>query len=317
MPQWTKHRLIPATMLGLFLAAGWLSGCCTPETQHVRVAYYSKYQKPQAGPTADETAIIQRVCLYGEPTHGQGWAHGPTVEIIRPGYVLENSVADKIPLWVCEHLGPENLNGGLTRPDPEPFAPDPKLAPGKRAELGDYRGSHYDRGHQAPSADESKDKQRQRDTFYLSNMVPQNGPFNQHAWKNLEDLVRNWAQARGEAYVITGPMIYDPKEDEAQTATGLLNYKTIGDHVTIPTHLYKIVVLRDKGGQWRSLAFVMENKTWPATVNYRDFLKSIHWIEERTGLNFMPGLDLPSNQALRQQLEFTAPTEVWPPTGPE
>ena len=106
------------------------------------------------------------------------------------------------------------------------------LPAGSRAELKDYKHSGYDRGHQAPSGDETKKQSLQNDTYFLSNMVPQIGQFNQHAWEGLEEMVRGWAIARGEAYVITGPMFYDPKEDDPHTATAHFTIKAIGkDHV--------------------------------------------------------------------------------------
>ena len=291
---------------------------CRTTTEQVRIAYFTRFQKAEAGHTPQEEAILKRLCLFGEPQHASGWPHGPTEEIVREGYVLEHSLADKIPLWVCEHLGNEDLGGSLKRPDPEPFKPDPKLPPGSRAELKDYKHSGYDRGHQAPSGDETKNQSRQDATYFLSNMVPQIGQFNQHAWEQLEETVRAWAASRGGAHVITGPMFYDPKEDDPHTATGHFTIKAIGkDHVAVPTHLYKIVVLRGKGGQWRSIAFVMKNQKYPKNVDYKDFIQSIRWIEDRTGINFMPGLDKPENAALHQQLERKVPTEVWPADGPE
>ena len=247
-----------------------------------------------------------------------GWPQGPTAEIVRNGYVLEHSSVDKVPRWVCEHLDPEGLGGPLRRPASEPFRPDPELKPDSRAELKDYKGSGYNRGHQAPSRNETRVQTRQDDTYFLSNVAPQVGQFNQQSWAMLESMVRTWAVNRGEAWVITGPLFYDPKEDDPGTATGHFTIKSIGkDHVSVPTHLYKIIALRGRSGQWRSIAFVMPNKTYPKGVNYNDFIRPIRWIEDRSGINFMPELDKPENALLHQQLEREAPAEIWPETGPE
>ena len=312
-----RRTLLPATLLAIPLGLLLLVGCSTT-TEQVRIAHFTRFQKPEAGHTPQAEATLKRLCLFGEPQHTPGWPHGPTEEIIRDGYALENSLADKIPLWVCEHLGEEDLGGPLKRPQPEPFGPDPKLPVGSRAELKDYRHSGYDRGHQAPSGDETKNQSLQNDTYFLSNMVPQVGQFNQHAWEHVEEMVRGWAANRGGAFVITGPLFYDPKEDDPHTATGHFTIKAIGkDHVAVPTHLYKIVVVRGKSGQWRSIAFVMKNQKYPKTVDYKEFIRSIRWIEDRSGINFMPELDTPENAALHQRLEGEAPAEVWPADGPE
>lgn len=52
---------------------------------------------------------------------------------------------DEIPLWVCEKVAHADLGSTAKRRDR--FGPDPQLAPRQRAELLDYVGSGYDRGH--------------------------------------------------------------------------------------------------------------------------------------------------------------------------
>ncbi len=304
---------LAAVVCGLMFVVG-----CSTTTDEVRIAYFTRFQNSQTLYTGDREAKIRRLCLFGEPQHAPGWPHGPTVEIVRDGYVLEHSAADKIPLWVCEHLGPEDLGGPLKRPEDEPFQADPELPVGSRAELKDYRRSGYDRGHQAPAANETRKKVRQNETYFLSNMVPQIGQFNRQSWERLEEMVRSWAVSRGEAYVITGPLFYDPKEDDPRTATGHFTIKAIGkDHVAVPTHIFKIVTLRGRSGQWRSIAFVMANKKYPQAINYKDFIRPIRWIEDRSGINFMPELDKPENARLHEQLEREAPADIWPENGPD
>ncbi|MBI3568910.1 MAG: DNA/RNA non-specific endonuclease [Gemmatimonadetes bacterium] len=220
------------------------------------------------------------------------WEFGPTKVITRAGYELEHSATDKIPLWVCEHMTKYDVTGSLKRPKPEPFAPDPELPPGSRAEKKDYVGSSYDRGHQAPSADQTRSQVRQNETYYLSNMAPQAPQLNQRIWKNLEEHVRDWAAAKGELFVITGPMFYDPKEDDPSTADGSTPYYLIGpDEVAVPTHFYKILASPPRGSEgWQFLAFVMENRGYSSPFHLEKQLVPVSWIEERTGLRFFPGL---------------------------
>jgi DNA/RNA endonuclease G (NUC1) len=72
----------------------------------------------------------------------------------------------------------------------------------------------------APAGNQTVDDQRKLETFYLSNMVPQLQVHNGEIWAALEDQARDWAHARGKAYIITGPMFYDPAEEAPQTADG-------------------------------------------------------------------------------------------------
>lgn len=100
--------------------------------------------------------------------------------------MLEHSAVEKIPLWVAEHVTAAQFGGDVTRDDK--FQPDPLLKPGARAELADYKGSGYDRGHQAPAGNETRDEKLKSETFYLSNMAPQAPRMNQQIWRKLETL---------------------------------------------------------------------------------------------------------------------------------
>lgn len=227
---------------------------------------------------------------FGIPKKDTKWPHGPTHYIVREGYVLEHSTTDKIPLWVCEGVTAEQLTGNADRSDG--FAPDPLLPVGERAELRDYRGSGYDRGHMAPAGDQKSSQARQDETFLLSNMSPQLAALNRKVWKQLEERVREWVKGRGFAFVITGGFFYDSSEDSEATADGSIDYFIIGPgSVAVPTHFYKIVVAKNASGRWGAIAFVLENRGYTKPYEFEDDIVSIDWLEEHTDLNFMPDLD--------------------------
>jgi len=54
--------------------------------------------------------------------------------------------------------------------------PDPLLRAGSRAELSDYKGSGFDRGHMHPAANAKKTQQMMDETHFLSEYGPQFGP---------------------------------------------------------------------------------------------------------------------------------------------
>ena len=73
----------------------------------------------------------------------------------------------------------------------------------------EYKGSCFDRGHQAPSADRTDTIQNNEATFVMSNMIPQNAYLNRVVWEHLEQYTRDLVQKQGKkVYVIAGP-IYD------------------------------------------------------------------------------------------------------------
>ena len=59
---------------------------------------------------------------------------------------------------------------------------------------GDYTKSGYDRGHMAPAADMKWNKQAMEESFYMSNICPQNPNLNRGDWNDLEEKSRQMAK---------------------------------------------------------------------------------------------------------------------------
>lgn len=193
--------------------------------------------------------------------------------LCRKGYLLAYDPGRKTPIWVAEHLTSEKADASMARSNN--FAPDPDLEEGERAELADYKGSGYDRGHMAPAGDMRWDQQAMTESFFLSNMVPQVGKrMNQGIWKDLEEKVRHWAITRGEIYIYTGPIYEEPSE-------------VIGaNKVAVPSHLYKIIY---DPVQVEAIAFIMPNQKLKAS-DMPTYTVPIREVEGRSGLNFLSKL---------------------------
>jgi len=279
--------------------------CAARPISAVRSSPYTKLRPIQAPLTIEDEASIERNCPYGMPRAASGFPHGQTRFVTRFGYALEHSSFDRVPLWVCEAVVEDDLRGTLPRTNP--FAPDPKLATAERSELSDYKGSGYDRGHQAPAGDQTVDSQRKDETFFLSNMAPQVGAFNQRIWAYLEDVVRQWVLTGHltDLKVITGPLWYDPAEDDEATADGQIQYLRIKDRLSVPTHFFKILTAT-VDGRTQAIAFVFENKSYGNRRDVESFIRAVRWIEDRAGFDFMPDLD-----ALTQQDIETKPSVMW------
>lgn len=97
-------------------------------------------------------------------------------EIIRHKYyTLSYNEDHEQANWVHYKLNPTLLDG--TMPRINSFKADPNVST-KSAELSDYKGSGYDRGHLAPAGDIKYSKESMIESFFLSNMSPQNPSFN-------------------------------------------------------------------------------------------------------------------------------------------
>lgn len=293
----TNRGVRLSVVLALLAAFG-----CGRSMVKTRVAPGTTYARQQAGLAPEDRQRMERICFMGCPKlDPNASGYGPATALIaRDGYVLEHSTLEKIPAWVAEHVTAAQLGGSVSRSDK--FLPDPALKPGTRAELADYKSSGYDRGHQAPAGNQTRDAKLKVETFYLSNMVPQAPAMNQQIWRELEDQTRQWTLKYGETYQITGPMFYDPKEDNPATANGAVSYKAIGkDHVAVPTHMFKIVIARRaKDGPWEAIAFVMENRAYPRPFRFAEFIKPIEFIERRTGIDFEPDMPLAGQRKLER-----------------
>jgi len=273
------------------------TGCATqqPARHMVRAQSDTRAITLHAGQlTLQQEMTLDHLCPFGHPRHRQGWEHGFTELVVRDGYGLEHSGDYKIPLWVCERMDPARLDGPFQRKDS--FKADPVLT-GPRSELRDYKGSAYHRGHHAPAEDFTDNEQQMSESFYLSNMSPQTPALNSGAWAQLEARVRRWVAEDRVTWIITGALIYDPAE-ETDDADGWIEYYTIGAGVAVPTHLFKIVVGQDASGGLTATAYVVPNEKLPAGYNIDDYRRSVRWIEERAGLDFMPELEPVDSQTL-------------------
>ena len=90
-------------------------------------------------------------------------------------------------------------------------------------------GARYDRGHQIPSADRLS-RLANVQTFYGTNMTPQDNSFNTGIWGACEDKVRKWAKSCDTLYVVTGCV------PEGSTRYALDN---VGQRVTVPKAYFK------------------------------------------------------------------------------
>lgn len=229
-------------------------------------------------PTPDATAhACAANVAYGVPQP----ASGAGVRLLcRDGYALAHSADTRSALFVSQRLA--GRRGAPLVARLNEFAPDPALPPLEAAQLSDYRGSGYDRGHLAPAGDFTHSERLMRESFYLSNVVPQDSVLNRGAWAELERHVRQLARERGAVYVITGPV------NDTQPAR-------IGAGVAVPRALYKVVI--DPRAR-QAVAWLMPNR---ADVDARDWDRwrtSVREAEAATGIEFNPALDATEQERL-------------------
>lgn len=201
-------------------------------------------------------------------------------------YTLEYSEEHEQARWVAYVLTADMIDGPWERC--EHFRPDPMVASGS-ADLSDYRGSGFDRGHLAPAGDMRWDSVAMCESFYMSNMSPQRPGFNRGIWKRLEAQVRIWADENEEIWIVTGPVLTD-------------DLPTIGvNEVSIPDYFYKVVI-DIKEPDMKGIGFVMPNQRSSKPIE--SFAVTIDSVEVLTGLDFFSALPDSLEHLLESSIGF-------------
>ena len=154
------------------------------------------------------------------------------------------------------------------------FIEDPKVKT-KSADWRNYKGSGFDRGHLCPAGDRRFSEYAYNETFYTSNISPQDRDFNAGVWNRLESKVRQWAKQYGEVFVITAGVLEPGLEEIGE------------EDVDVPRRYYKIVARGNKD-DLKVLAFLMEGKE--SSKPLKSFLVPIDEVERQTGIDFFKEL---------------------------
>ncbi|WP_369048474.1 DNA/RNA non-specific endonuclease [Tenacibaculum sp. UWU-22] len=214
-----------------------------------------------------------------------------TGQIIKhEAYVLSYSEAHEQAEWVAYSLDKSDIvYANRDRPF---FNEDPKVKT-HSADWRSYRNSGYDRGHLCPAGDRRASKKLYDETFYTSNISPQNHNFNSGIWNRLEQKTRYWAKKYGHLYVVTGGVLED-------------NLPTIGvaDKVSVPKQFYKILLDYTKP-EIKAIAFLIPNKD--SNLPLYKFVVSIDSIEQKTGIDFFPNLP----DSIETKLEASSEYKNW------
>ncbi len=203
--------------------------------------------------------------------------------ICHTAYCLSYNPLHKQANWVAYELTDLETHALVKRKNH--FQPDPFLTENS-CELSDYRKSGYDRGHLAPSADMTWSEKTMNESFYLTNISPQDQSFNRGVWNTLEEKVREYAKNNKQIYVVTGPILQD----------GL---PTIGaNKVSIPRYFYK-ALLDYSQPSVKAIAYLMKNENSDEPLKH--FTISIDSLEKISRIDFFPLL--PDNDEKKLEKE--------------
>ncbi|RYF61693.1 MAG: DNA/RNA non-specific endonuclease [Comamonadaceae bacterium] len=254
-----KSPAIALHVSALFVAAA-LLGCAAPPK--------STRQELATGAGATGFAACPQFFAGGRPPAVA--IAGRLRELCFDSFAVLHSGESRTPVYVAERLSRDTVLRAQKMERKDRFFADARLPAAERAELSDYKGSGYSRGHMAAAAN-MPTTQAMAQSFSLANMVPQDPKQNGGPWAKIEADTRKYAlRAKGDVYVMTGPVFADRK--------------VIGpNRVHVPTHLFKLVYDASNGRTW----IHWQQNTPDAKVNkplsYGEFRQ---WV----GLDLLPGV---------------------------
>jgi len=221
-------------------------------------------------------------CLISDDNHLFWGIVGDTGTVLdKECFIINHNDEGKIPAWVAYYLSVENLAGSAERTDD--FRPDPELAESLRAELADYRGSGYDRGHNAPAACFKRSEAAMSATFLLSNMSPQTPLLNRGKWRQLEQYIRDITEGAGAAWIFTGNLFLDGDSQAVSPAV------FIGPgRVAVPTHCFKAILTITPDSVFSAEAFLLPNVFDSIDGDRIDYALPVDRLEELSGYDFFP-----------------------------
>ena len=192
-------------------------------------------------------------------------------ELCFDGFAVLHSGNTKTPVYVAQRLNRQMLEQGQNIKRTDRFYADARLPAGERAELDDYKGSGWSRGHMAPAGDMGTPEAKAQ-SFSLANMVPQDPKQNGGPWSKIEEDTRKYVmRARGDVYVITGP-VFEP------------GAQTIGPgRVVVPSHVFKLVYDPSTGKSWAHWQENSPNAQVGRPISYSE-------VVNRTKIELLPSL---------------------------
>lgn len=206
------------------------------------------------------------------------------VVLVYNGFVVNYNTKRLIPNWVAYELTAAEVAGEVPRAKGFSMDLDYKS---RQAMREDYSNTGWDKGHMAPAADMKWSQSAMNESFYLTNICPQNHDLNGKDWQTLEKYVRDWAVKYGSVWVVCGPYVY------ANT------YGTIGERkVVVPDGFFK-AVLRQEGRGYKAIAFVFDNNARRQPV--KDAVVSVNDVEALVGFDLFTNLDDKIEEAVEAQ----------------
>lgn len=248
----------------------------------VVVYYMVTKDKPSPESASKIETASKHILPHGIPDRG------PNIRIY-DNHVLAYDQAKKTPIWVAERITQEHVNGPADRKNIR-FKPDPDVSKRFSADNSDYLRSGWSRGHMSPAGDNKHSQEAMSQSFYLSNIVPQNLDNNAGFWNRLEIYCRELTQRYKAVTIFSGPLSLPSQLEDGKM---VVTYPVLGkNQVAVPTHLYKIIIVEDENSNPVGIgSFIVPNEPIGFEHSLTEYQVPLDEVERRSGVSFTPKLD--------------------------
>lgn len=271
---------MPTRLRLALLALAGLAACSRPEP-----APTAPTADPDVGAPSFYTypnALYRNHVEFGTPSDGS-----PTNDYVvhRTTHSFSHNCAEGGPNWVSWNLNKTHYGDA---PRSSSFYADTGLPSGcYRVVSSDYTNSGYSRGHMVRSEERTWSAEHNKQTFYMTNILPQHQDMNGGPWYKFEQYLQDLAQNQNkELYVIAG---------------GIGNKGTLNNagKVVIPTYTWKIVVVLPYGqglanvtssSSLQVIAVKMPNTAGISTNGWAMYKTTVNDIENLTKYDFLARL---------------------------
>lgn len=203
------------------------------------------------------------------------------------GFVVSYDSIRLIPKWVAYDLTDFEVAGDFPRSGN--FGMDLNYQ-GAQAMREDYSYSGWDKGHMAPAADMKWSQVAMYESFYLTNVCPQNHELNAGDWLILENKVRYWANKYKIAYIVCGPVFFDNA------------FGTIGmNHVSVPDGFFKAIVVC-YNNSYHTIGFLFDNI--PDRHNLAFYTITINDLETLTGMDLFTNIPDEVEEIVEDNIDY-------------
>jgi endonuclease G len=201
-------------------------------------------------------------------------------------YFLSYSEEHEQAEWTAYYLMSDpNRQHHFERPY---FKQDP-LVDTESAHWKNYKETGYDKGHLVPAADMKFDQEAYNETFFTSNVSPQNREFNSGIWNRLEQKARYWSDKYEAIFIVTGSILHN-------------NLIKIGEeNVSVPDYFFKLIA-RVQNDSLVMIPFLVPNEKSDAPLY--TFATTIEDIERITGIDFNQKLSEKIEEKIEKELSY-------------